>query len=74
MDDVNPDNLVIKYHALVNRDLCEKVKPYDHFQFERLGYFVCDPDSECDKGRYVFNLTVDLGDGKITAIKKLKEN
>jgi glutaminyl-tRNA synthetase len=74
MDDINPDNLVIKYHALVNRDLCEKVKPYDHFQFERLGYFVCDPDSECDKGRYVFNLTVDLGDGKITAIKKLKEN
>ena len=74
MDDINPDNLVIKYHALVNRDLCEKVKPYDHFQFERLGYFVCDPDSECDKGRYVFNLTVDLGDGKIAAIKKLKEN
>ena len=71
MDDINPDNLVVKYHALVNRDLCEKVKPLDHFQFERLGYFVCDPDSECDKGRYVFNLTVDLGDGKINAIKKL---
>ena len=71
MDDINPDNLTVKYNALVNRDLCEKVKPFDHFQFERLGYFVVDPDSQCDKGRYVFNLTVDLGDGKINAIKKL---
>ena len=36
------------------------VKPFDHFQFERLGYFNCDPDSTKDKP--VFNRTVALRD------------
>jgi glutaminyl-tRNA synthetase len=33
----------------------------DHFQFERLGYFVRDPDTGAD-GRPVFNKTVGLRD------------
>jgi glutaminyl-tRNA synthetase len=37
-----------------------KAKPGDRFQFERLGYFTCDPDS--DKGKPVFNRTVSLRD------------
>ena len=73
MDDVNPNSLVTKYHSLVNKELCKNCKSGDHFQFERLGYFVVDPDTEGNKGRYVFNLTVDLGDGKMDEIKMVKE-
>ena len=73
MDDVNPNSLVTKYHSLVNKELCKNCKSGDHFQFERLGYFVVDPDTEGNKGRYVFNLTVDLGDGKMDEIKMIKE-
>ena len=32
----------------------------DAFQFERLGFFVIDKDSDCAAGRYVFNQTVSL--------------
>ncbi len=74
MDDVNPNSLVTKYHSLVNKELCKNCKSGDHFQFERLGYFVVDPDTEGNKGRYVFNLTVDLGDGKMDEIKMVKED
>jgi glutaminyl-tRNA synthetase len=34
--------------------------PGDRFQFERLGYFACDPDSV--PGKLVFNRTVSLRD------------
>ena len=73
MDDVNPNSLITKYHSLVNKELCKNCKSGDHFQFERLGYFVVDPDTDVKKDRYVFNLTVDLGDGKMDEIRFLKE-
>ncbi|GHV70645.1 glutamine--tRNA ligase [Spirochaetia bacterium] len=38
-----------------------KAKPGDRYQFERLGYFNCDPDTG-DGGRPVFNKTVGLRD------------
>ena len=37
-----------------------KAKPSDRYQFERLGYFCCDPDSK--PGALVFNRTVGLRD------------
>jgi glutaminyl-tRNA synthetase len=65
MDDLNPNSLVTKMGALIHKDICKDLKKLDHFQFERIGYFVCDYDTQTEKGRYVFNLTVDLGDGKV---------
>ena len=65
MDDLNPNSLVTKMGALIHKDVCKDIKKLDHFQFERIGYFVCDYDTQAEKGRYVFNLTVDLGDGKV---------
>jgi glutaminyl-tRNA synthetase len=65
MDDLNPNSLVTKMGALVHKDITKGLKHLDHFQFERVGYFVCDYDTQNEKGRYVFNLTVDLGDGKV---------
>ena len=37
-----------------------KFQVYDRFQFERLGFFSVDPDSDSKKKKLVFNLTVGL--------------
>jgi hypothetical protein len=39
---------------------CVCPQAFDRFQFERLGYFCCDPDSR--PGALVFNRTVTLRD------------
>ncbi len=55
---LNPDSLkVVK--AFVEPSLAE-AKPGERFQFQRLGYFVADPDSK--PGKPVFNRTVTLKD------------
>ena len=68
MDDLNPKSLIVKLESLVHKDICKETKAFDHYQFERLGYFATDPDTK--QGRYIFNLTVDLGDGKIDAMRE----
>ncbi|XP_028907369.1 glutamine--tRNA ligase [Ornithorhynchus anatinus] len=57
LSDLNPDSLRVIEGALVDRSVCN-AKPFDKFQFERLGYFSVDPDST--DGKLVFNLTVTL--------------
>jgi glutaminyl-tRNA synthetase len=44
--------------------------PLDHFQFERLGYFVVDTDTDGPSRRLVFNQTVSLKED--TAAKKVR--
>ncbi|MDH8700813.1 glutaminyl-tRNA synthetase [Dysgonomonadaceae bacterium PH5-43] len=56
---LNPDSLVIKTEARVEKEL-ENAKPLDNFQFQRIGYFNMDPDST--KEHLVFNRTVALKD------------
>jgi len=69
LEDINPKSQVIRNESLVNKYILSGIKPLDHFQFERLGYFVTDSDTNSAIGRYVFNLTVDLGDEKLKLIK-----
>ncbi|XP_015277607.1 PREDICTED: glutamine--tRNA ligase [Gekko japonicus] len=57
LSDVNPNSLCVIEAALVDRSVYE-AKPFDKFQFERLGYFSVDPDSTDTK--LVFNRTVTL--------------
>ncbi|MCD7930942.1 MAG: glutamine--tRNA ligase/YqeY domain fusion protein [Tannerellaceae bacterium] len=57
---LNPDSLTVLTNCRVEMEL-EKAKPYDHFQFQRLGYFNLDPDSG-KEGRLIFNRTVSLKD------------
>ncbi len=60
---LNPESLAVKN---CKAEPCLKnAKVGDKFQFERVGYFVCDPDSK--ENLPVFNLTVSLKDewGKI---------
>ena len=63
-DLLNPDSLKIINNCFVEEELKE-AKPYDRFQFQRIGYFNVDPDSK--DGQLVFNRTVSLKDtwGKI---------
>ncbi len=58
LDNLNPNSLEIK-QAWVEEGLTyEKASSIKHFQFERIGYFCCDPDSSEEK--LVFNKTVSL--------------
>jgi glutaminyl-tRNA synthetase len=59
IDYLNPDSLEIVGAAKAEPGLAPAV-PGDTFQFERLGYFCVDPDSQ--PGKVVFNRTVSLRD------------
>lgn len=56
---LNPDSLAVLQQAKLENSLAA-AKTEDVFQFERMGYFCCDPDS--DDKRFVFNRTVTLRD------------
>lgn len=56
---LNPNSLQVLTGCRVEAEL-QKAKPYDHFQFQRLGYFNLDPDSK--EGKLIFNRTVSLKD------------
>lgn len=57
-DHLNPDSLKVVQGMV--EDSFADTKPLDKFQFERLGYFCIDPDS--NKDNPVFNRTVTLRD------------
>ena len=56
---LNPDSLEVVADAKVEPSLAD-ARPGERFQFERLGYFAVDPESET--GSPVFNRTVSLRD------------
>ena len=56
---LNPNSLTVLKNCRVEAELAH-AKPYDHFQFQRLGYFNIDPDSK--EGKLIFNRTVSLKD------------
>uniref|UniRef100_A0A4W3KKJ9 glutamine--tRNA ligase n=1 Tax=Callorhinchus milii TaxID=7868 RepID=A0A4W3KKJ9_CALMI len=62
LTDINPNSMKIIEDALVDVSI-KDAKPFDKFQFERIGYFSVDPDST----GLVFNRTVTLKEdpGKI---------
>jgi glutaminyl-tRNA synthetase len=58
-DLLNPGSLKVLTNCRVEASL-KDVKPLDHFQFQRIGYFNVDLDSE--PGKLVFNRTASLKD------------
>ena len=64
---INPDSLIVNKNALVEPSL-KTAKEGDRFQFQRLGYFVVDKDS--NKDNLVFNRTVALKDSWAKQEKK----
>ncbi|MCL2651835.1 MAG: glutamine--tRNA ligase/YqeY domain fusion protein [Candidatus Azobacteroides sp.] len=63
---LNPDSLKVLTNCRVEKIL-KTAKPYDNFQFQRLGYFNVDLDSKPDK--LVFNRTVPLKDSWSKIVK-----
>jgi glutaminyl-tRNA synthetase len=59
LSDLNPASLEVLRDCQLEPSLAEAA-PGDRVQFERLGYFCCDPDSS--RGSPVFNRTVTLKD------------
>jgi len=57
LTDVNQNALKVINNAFVDRSVTN-AKVFDKFQFERIGYFSVDPDSNEDL--FVFNRTVSL--------------
>ncbi len=64
---INPDSLRVITGARVEASL-KDAKTFDHFQFQRTGYFNVDPDSCAEK--LVFNRTVALKDSWAKEQKK----
>lgn len=58
LDHLNPNSLVVQDGWIEPSLTLEKAMQIKNFQFERLGYFYADPDSQ--DGRLVFNKTVSL--------------
>ena len=58
LSDINENTLTIHTNCAIDEYLV-KSKTYDRFQFERIGFFAVDPDSENGK-KLVFNRTVSL--------------
>jgi len=71
LDDLNPDSLEILSTAKLERGL-EQSAPGEFFQFERLGYFVPDPDG--GPKAPVFNRAVTLRDGWAKIEKAFKQS
>jgi glutaminyl-tRNA synthetase len=67
---LNPDSLAIRHEALLEPSLADAA-PGDGFQFERLGYFVPDPDGTTEAP--VFNRAVTLRDTWAKLEKQLRQ-
>jgi glutaminyl-tRNA synthetase len=66
---LNPDSLTTISEALVD-PVAAQARPYDHFQFIRVGYFTLDPDATPD--RLIFNRTVSLKDAWSKMAQKVR--
>ena len=62
MADLNPDSLIIT-HGYVD-PTAASLKVWDHMQFERLGFFNVDPDTNTEGYGLVFNRSVGLREAK----------
>ncbi|MDR2049326.1 MAG: glutamine--tRNA ligase/YqeY domain fusion protein [Treponema sp.] len=67
LDNLNPASLEVTADAYGEPCLAQ-ARAGDRFQFERIGYFACDPDSK--NGKPVFNKTVGLRDTWAKIVKK----
>lgn len=67
-DLLNPDSLKVRESVMIEPWLAENAKVGDHFQFQRLGYYTVDPDS--NEKYLVFNKTIGLKDTWAKEMKK----
>ena len=54
--------LVLLCAIILIEDAIKKFKIYDRFQFERIGYFILDEDSDIANNEFIVNKIVGLKD------------
>jgi glutaminyl-tRNA synthetase len=66
--ELNPRSEVVLTGCPIDASLAGagRLAKWDHFQFERVGYFVADQDSDFAAGKLVFNQTVSLKESVAT--------
>ena len=62
-DHINPDSLAVKENCKI-WNMHRNVAVESRFQFERMGYFILDQDSEPKKQKFIFNRIVELKESK----------
>ncbi len=70
IDMLNPDSLKVLKNVKID-PVVKESKPFDKFQFMRVGYFTIDPDSTPDN--LIFNRTVSLKDAWSKMVEKNKK-
>jgi glutaminyl-tRNA synthetase len=68
-EDLNPQSLEVVAKCKVEPSL-KNAAPDTRYQFERLGYFAVDPDTDAAAGKLVFNRTVTLRDQWAKQVQK----
>lgn len=58
LKDLNPDSLSVK-SAVIDPSVYD-LKALDRVQFERVGFYCVDPDTDAASNKFVFNKTVGL--------------
>eukprot|EP00595_Chromulina_sp_UTEXLB2642_P003520 CAMPEP_0196765336 /NCGR_PEP_ID=MMETSP1095-20130614/8007_1 /TAXON_ID=96789 ORGANISM="Chromulina nebulosa, Strain UTEXLB2642" /NCGR_SAMPLE_ID=MMETSP1095 /ASSEMBLY_ACC=CAM_ASM_000446 /LENGTH=594 /DNA_ID=CAMNT_0042123213 /DNA_START=200 /DNA_END=1980 /DNA_ORIENTATION=+ len=63
---LNPDSEIVITNALIDPSFNSYYLPTNqtHYQFERIGFFVIDRESDLPNNKFIFNLTVSLKDSK----------
>ena len=63
---LNPTSEIVILDSLIDSSILTHytLNIGSHFQYERIGYFVIDPDSNISTNKLIFNLTVSLKDSK----------
>ncbi|KAL4465850.1 hypothetical protein ABPG74_004087 [Tetrahymena malaccensis] len=71
---LNPNSLVFKNGAKINKNIIPELQHLSRFQFERQGYFAIDFDSDITKKTFVWNKIVGLSDtGKQKALQRVAQ-
>jgi len=64
LDQINENSKKVFEGAMMNKGLVEGLKVLDKFQFERVGFYTVDSDTDVAAGKIVLNLTVTLAGAK----------
>jgi glutaminyl-tRNA synthetase len=53
--ELSPDSVSVCQNAVINKHMTKSLTKDSRYQFERLGFFSVDYDTNIEKGKYVFN-------------------
>jgi glutaminyl-tRNA synthetase len=70
MKEMDLNSKVVCHNAKINKSMLDKLTPESRFQFERIGFFYLDPESDVANGKIIFNRIIETQNKK----KETKED